>query len=248
MILTLHGTGAGTPGPDRSASAATATFSDGSVLLLDAGEGCARTMLRDGVDPGRITSVAVSHTHPDHWCGLPGLLMAWAVARRRGSVDLFLPEGTLEFFRSVQIQSMLFPEKIGFEPVYHELRPLDLPGGWRLVPFGTSHLDRVRELSSRYATCSRAVGYILSDGVRKIVMSQDLGAASDLDEAMDGADVVVCESAHVDPSTVLRAARDRGVGQVVFTHVPPGTVAFPDTFSGVEWKVAREGERIAVEP
>lgn len=247
MILTLHGTGAGTPGPDRGASATTARFSDDSLLLLDAGEGCARTMLRDGVLLDRISNVVVSHTHPDHWCGLPGLLMAWAVSHRRGTVDLHLPEGTLDFFRTVQIQSMIFPEKIGFEPRYHELSPLDLPDGWHLTLFPTSHLDRVRDLSTRYGTCVQAVGYIFTNGSRKIVMSQDVGSESDLDGVIDGAEIVICESAHIDPSSILRLARDRGVGRVVFTHVPPGAVAFPETFSEIDWSVARDGERIVTE-
>src|SRR5438105_4693890 len=101
MRLTLHGTGAGTPGADRSASALTARFNDGSVFLFDAGDNCTRTMLRDGIDLHRIEAVAISHLHPDHWCGLPALIQAWGVVDRERPVDIYVPDGTTGFFNTV---------------------------------------------------------------------------------------------------------------------------------------------------
>jgi ribonuclease Z len=242
MRLTLHGTGAGTPGADRTSSALTASFSDGSIFLFDAGDGCTRTLLRDGVDLHRIEAVAISHLHADHWSGLPGLIQAWGVFNRTRSVDIYLPDGTIDFFRSVQIHGYSFPERQSFEIHYHPLRAFDLREGWRVETFPTSHLKKVREFAESHHLPPTAFGYLLNNGERRIVLSQDLGSEADLKDVISGAELLICESAHVDLRAVLEMACNAGVGRVIFTHVPPGDVEWPEGFEGVEWSVAVEGE------
>jgi ribonuclease Z len=248
MRLTLHGTGAGTPGADRTSSALTATFSDGSHFLFDAGDGCTRVLLRDGVDLHRIKAVAISHLHADHWSGLPGLIQAWGVFNRTRPVDIYIPDGTIDFFRSVQIHGYSFLERQSFELRYHPLNTFDLHEGWRVETFQTSHLKKVRELAESHHLPQAAMGYLLSNGLRKVVLSQDLGSEDDLKDVISGAELLVCESAHVDLRGVLEMARDAGVGRVIFTHVPPGDVEWPEGGDGVEWSVAEEGEVVELVP
>jgi ribonuclease BN (tRNA processing enzyme) len=246
MLLTLHGTGAGSPNPDRLASAATLRFSDDSILLLDAGEGCSRAMRRDGVELERIERVTVSHMHADHWCGLPGLIVAWSIARRTAPVDIHLPAGMIPFFRSVLLHSFSFREKQNFDIHFHTLAPIDLPDGWSLSLFPTTHLDSVAGYAKAAGLEALAHGYLLRNGTRRIVLSADLGAQEDLDGVIDGAELLVCESTHLEPSELLAFARERGVARVVFTHLPPDGAAFPESFEGIEWGIAREGEMVEV--
>ena len=246
MLLTLHGTGGGAPNADRLASAASVRFSDGSIVLFDAGEGCSRALCRDGVDLLKIDRVLVSHMHADHWCGLPGLVTAWSIARRESAVDIHLPFGMIPFFQSVLVNSLSFAAKRSYTIHYHPLAPLPLPDGWSLSLFPTSHLDGVAELAAVEGLHARAYGYLLSNGRRRIVLSADLGAQEDLDGVIEDAELLVCESTHVDPAELLRFARDRSVRRVLFTHLPPGDAKFPESFEGMEWGVASDGERVEV--
>lgn len=243
MLLTLHGTGAGVPSADRSASALSATFADGSVVLFDAGEGCSRPMLRDGVDLDRITTVAISHLHPDHWLGLPNLVIVWAVNRRPGSVRILVPPGSEQLVRDILLRSYIFPEWLTTRLDVQALSAFDMPDGWRATPFATTHLAPYLELSRRYGNPPEAFGYLLQNGERRVVLSQDIGSVVDLEPHVAGAELLVCEAAHIDPLRVLELAADLSVARVVFTHVPP-VVSFPATFAGVRWSVASEGERI----
>ncbi len=244
MKLTFHGTGAGEPGGDRLASALSAQFSDGSILLLDAGEGCSRAMLRDGFDPGLIATVAISHMHADHWAGLPNLIMGWITRGRTSPVRIYVPPGTSAFFEHMLTISYMFRERFAFPLSISALAPCDLPGGWRLETFATSHLDGVREFSRRHGLSETAFGYRLLHDARRIVLSQDVGGAADLAEEMKGAELVVCESAHVKPVDILRMAREQGVARVIFTHVPPDGVHFPEQFDGVSWSMASDGYQV----
>jgi ribonuclease BN (tRNA processing enzyme) len=247
MQLTLHGTGAGSPNPDRLASAATLRFSDGSILLLDAGEGCSRAMRRDGIDLERITTVAVSHMHADHWCGLPGLVVAWSIVKRTSPVEIHLPEGMIPFFRSVLLHSFSFPEKRTVPLHFRRLAQLELPDGWSLSLFPTTHLDSVAELATAAGLTAKAFGYVLGNGKRRIVLSADLGAKEDLDGVIDDAELLVCESTHIIPTELLEFARERRVRRVIFTHIPIDGVEFPSRFEGIEWAVAKEGESLEVQ-
>lgn len=244
MILTLHGTGAGDPGGDRMASALTATFDDGSIVLFDAGEGCSRAMLRDGIDLMRIDAVAISHMHADHWAGMPNLLMAWSVNKRREPVVIYIPEGTADFFERILTISYNFRERLTYEVTYVTHRSFPLREGWSASTFATHHLDSVREFAEKHHVPTTAFGYLLTNGDRKIVLSQDIGGIDDLRGVIDDAELLVCESAHVEPREALDRARDARVRRVIFTHVPPTPPAFPDDFSGVEWSVASDGDRL----
>jgi ribonuclease Z len=247
MLLTLHGTGGGAPNPDRLASAATATFSDGSIVLLDAGEGCSRALCRDRVDIGRISRVLVSHMHADHWCGLPGLVTAWSIAKRESPVDIHLPFGMIPFFQSVLLSSLSFSAKRPYTIHFHPLAPLSLPDGWSLSLFPTTHLDSVAELAAAEGMHARAYGYVLAKGDRRVVLSADLGVQEDLDGVINNAELVVCESTHVEPEEMLRFARERSVRRLLFTHLPPADAKFPDSFDGIEWGVASDGEKVKIE-
>lgn len=244
MILTLHGTGAGEPSGDRLASALTARFSEGSAVLFDAGEGCSRAMLRDGVDLMDISTVAISHMHADHWAGLPNLIMGWAVAKRESPVHIHLPPKTGDFFELMLAIAYNFSERRRFTITHSTLSSFDLPDGWRAEIFPTTHLDSVKEYADMYDVADTAYGYRLLNGSRKIIFSQDIGSEEDLAIEMIGAELVICESAHVDPIRVLKMARERGVRRLVFTHVPPRAVSFPHTFDGIEWCIATDGYQI----
>ena len=142
MEIILHGTGAGTPSGNRGASAATFGFDSGDILLIDAGEGCSRAIIRDGRNLHKITTVVLSHMHADHWTGLPNLVMAWIIGRRETPVDLYLPPRSLHFFRSVLSNSWMLQKPLPFELRMSELQPLLLSEEWSLRPFRTSHLDK----------------------------------------------------------------------------------------------------------
>lgn len=247
MILTLHGTGSGDPGGDRFASALSLLFDDQSILLFDAGEACSRGMRRDGVDLNAIRTVAISHMHPDHWCGLPALWVAWMLARRSRPVDIHVPSGTIEFFRGVQLQSHAFPEKLPYEIRYHDLGTFDLPEGWIVDPVPTTHMEPARKLAARHGASQVAMSYILRNGSRRVVLSQDLGSIEDIRPSIASAELLVCEATHVDPRDLLSMARDAGVRRVLFTHIPPYGGAFPERFDGIHWSVASDGERIRLD-
>ena len=80
LTITLLGTAATMPLPDRALTAAVAECG-GHSLLFDCGEGTQTAARRAGVNLMKMDAVCLTHYHGDHIFGLPGLLLlAAAVA------------------------------------------------------------------------------------------------------------------------------------------------------------------------
>ena len=73
LTITLLGTAATMPLPDRALSTAFAACG-GHGLLFDCGEGTQAAARRAGVNLMRADTVCLTHYHGDHIFGLPGLL------------------------------------------------------------------------------------------------------------------------------------------------------------------------------
>lgn len=248
MLLKFHGTGAGDPAADRGASALTATFSNGSVALFDAGEGASRGMLRDHVDLLQLSTVAISHTHADHWCGLPGLLTALAVAKRTRPLVIRAHPVALRFLQQAALHSHLFPERLSFAIHWEPLSPFPLPDGWTCSPIPNTHARSVQDLASQHQVCAAAFSFLLRKrGTPGVCLSQDLGSEGDLRGSLEGCGLLVCESAHVSLENVVAMAAAAGVRRVVFTHIPPRGIDFPSSTPQLEVTVATDGLAVEVE-
>ena len=73
LTITLLGTAATMPLPERALTAAVAECG-GHSLLLDCGEGTQTAARRAGVNLMRADAICLTHYHGDHIFGLPGLL------------------------------------------------------------------------------------------------------------------------------------------------------------------------------
>ena len=78
LTITLLGTAATMPLPDRALTAAVAECG-GHSLLFDCGEGTQTAARRAGVNLMKMDAVCLTHYHGDHIFGLPGCCRRWAV-------------------------------------------------------------------------------------------------------------------------------------------------------------------------
>ena len=90
LTVTLLGTAATFPQPDRALSSA--VFSaNGRHILLDCGEGTQLALHRQHVSPMKITLIALTHYHGDHMLGLPGLLQTMDTMGRSAPLSITGP-------------------------------------------------------------------------------------------------------------------------------------------------------------
>lgn len=97
MKITMLGTGAALPDPERAQSAILVTLDNGKNYLFDCGEGATRQMVRANINPADVPWVFVSHLHYDHVCGLPFFVLSSWVFNREGGLKVFGPRGIKDF-------------------------------------------------------------------------------------------------------------------------------------------------------
>ncbi|HEX5922293.1 MAG TPA: ribonuclease Z [Baekduia sp.] len=70
-------------------------------VLIDCGEGTQRQLIRSVGLPD-LTEVFLTHSHTDHWLGLPGMLKSFDLRDRTAPLTVFGPPGTKALLDTVQ--------------------------------------------------------------------------------------------------------------------------------------------------
>lgn len=141
--ITLLGTSALVPLPDRALTAVALTCA-GHTILFDCGEGTQAAARKAGVSLMKADLIALTHYHGDHIFGLPGLLQTMCCLNRTEPLYITGPAGLKEElapilklagWTSYEIVLLPFPEE--------GLRLETLAKGWpseaKLTAFSTEH-------------------------------------------------------------------------------------------------------------
>lgn len=139
LTVTLLGTAATMPLPERALSAAVLECG-GRSLLLDCGEGTQAAARRAGVNLMRADAVCLTHYHGDHIFGLPGLLQTLGCQGRTRPLTIWGPEGMDQIAGPIRALAGPLPYPVAFCPLSG---PAELAPGWPagavLTPIPTRH-------------------------------------------------------------------------------------------------------------
>ena len=97
MKITMLGTGAALPDPNRGQSAILISTESGKHYLFDCGEGATRQMVRANINPADVGLVFLTHLHHDHISDFPYFVISSWMLDRHGSPIVLGPKGTKHF-------------------------------------------------------------------------------------------------------------------------------------------------------
>ena len=196
LTVTLLGTAATLPQPDRALSSAVFAVG-GRSILLDCGEGTQLALHRHHVSPMRIDLVALTHYHGDHILGLPGLLQTLGTMDRTQPLTITGPEeGHAPILAAILTLADELPYPVEFLPMpadglaLHTLHP-KWPLEATLTAFPTEHripsqgyrlhVGRMRRLYTDKATAMgipRHLWHVLQSGQSVTVNGRVIHPAS----------------------------------------------------------------------
>ena len=245
LTITLLGTAATMPLPDRALTAALAECG-GHALLFDCGEGTQAAARRAGVNLMKLDAICLTHYHGDHIFGLPGLLQTLGCQGRERLLTLYGPEGLGEVWPALRTLAGPLPYPV--RAVQLDTDPIDLttlssgwPAGAQLTPFRTRH--RVPSVGYRLElpragrfdpARARALGVpvqqwkLLQQGQSvlvkgrtvapaevlgaprrglSMVFSGDTAPCAALEQAAQGADLLICDATYALPEQEAQAAQ-----------------------------------------
>jgi ribonuclease BN (tRNA processing enzyme) len=250
--LTVLGSGTVAPSAERTAPAHWVT-AEPVRLLMDCGAGTLHRAAAFDLPWERVSHIAISHFHPDHWSELPLYLFAlrWATEPQRADrLELIGPHGLrrrLEILAQASGDWLIEPE---FPLTVTELSAGDsreLAAGVSLETCKTPHTDE-------------SLAYAVRSNEGRLVYTGDTGPSDDLARWADGCDLLLAECSlpderaidlHLTPRTAGALARRATARRLVLTHFYPvfgdadPAVLAAAEFDG-EITVAQDGSRFVV--
>jgi ribonuclease BN (tRNA processing enzyme) len=222
--ITILGSASGVPVPGRAHACFVLETEEGS-FLFDAGEGCAASLVRHGIDHHRIFHIFITHMHPDHVIGLPMLLQLMHLQSREIPLTVSLPAEAVESTRNYLGALYLFPGRLSFQLRLEPIRPNPIYRDDEVVvsAFQNRHLLGYREQIAEDELENQMQSYslvVLAAG-KKLYYSGDVGGAQDIREVLSEPDVVVTECMHLPPEELMELLAEKRVPRAVLTHVPP---------------------------
>jgi ribonuclease BN (tRNA processing enzyme) len=220
-------------------------------LLLDCGPGATHHMARFGVPWQRLTHVAVTHFHNDHFGDLPILLFALKHGVREPRREPLVILGPAGIEDRMERLAAAFGDHLrdpGFPLEVHALGPDDAVGGLALHTHPTPHTDE--SLAFRIEQEGRSLGY-----------TGDTGPSAALGAFFHGVDLLVAECSvpdeqamptHLTPASVAGLARAAQPGELLLTHIHPqlDRAVLPSLVRQAGWdgrlRVAQDGARLVV--
>ena len=252
MTLTLVTVGTGTVVPSATRGSPAHWVERGNLrLLLDCGAGTMHALARFHLAWERMSHIAISHFHPDHFGDLPALLFALRHATRRKDPLVILgPAGTVALFRRLA-------DGVGdwlLDPGY-PIGVLDVQTG---EPFPLGPEVTLDVHPTPHTAESVAIAVQAPEG--RLVYTGDTGPGDALARWAAGADILLSEcslpdedvlAGHLTPRSVGRLAQAAGVKRLVLTHFYP-QVEKVDAAAAVarEYQgpvtLARDGDRFEI--
>ncbi|MEW9550483.1 MBL fold metallo-hydrolase [Nonomuraea sp. NPDC050783] len=190
-------------------------------VLVDCGATSLTAMKAQGVDPGSVDAVVLTHLHGDHFGGLPFLVLDGQFSRRVRPLRVLGPPGTGA--RLTQAMETLFPGSSRVErrfPV--EVGELATDGTpTALGPLSVSAWQVVHECGAP------PLAVRVDDGRAAFAYTGDTEWTPALAEAARGASLLAAESYtydrpiryHLDYRTLREHAAELDAGRIVLTHM-----------------------------
>lgn len=142
ITVTILGTAATMPLPERALSSALLTC-NGRSVLFDCGEGTQTAARKAHVSLMKTDLIALTHFHGDHIFGLPGLLQTFGCLGRTEPLYITGPEGLENVMKPILQLSGTLPFPVNPVSLSEETRLSTVLPGWLpeayLLPFATEH-------------------------------------------------------------------------------------------------------------
>jgi ribonuclease Z len=195
LNITLLGTGTPVPLIERMGCSILVQAGDESILI-DCGRGAAQRINQTETHIKAVTTVLLTHLHYDHYIGVPDLWLTGWLYGRTHAMSVYGPPGTTNMIRHLSK---------AFEVDVHIRRDLDekfdpegaLISGNDIAPgfiYEKSGL-KIQSFEVDHYPVPDAMGYIVTYGKRKVVISGDTRYMPTMASIAKGADLLIHEVA-----------------------------------------------------
>jgi len=220
--ITFIGTSSGKATLNRNHSSL--LFSSGKYnLLVDAGDGISRALISNGINFNSINGILFTHLHPDHFSGLPALIVQMKMINRTEPLDVYIHDSLRNAVEEFLVKSYLLPERMGFEILYKTFRDNErsiISESFSFLARMNSHLSNLEKFKTKYLSLSLySASFLFEAGNKKVIYTADIGSKEDLFLFNDAVpDIFISETTHISQATILDNIISLNPGKICLTH------------------------------
>ncbi|MBA7493767.1 Ribonuclease BN [subsurface metagenome] len=190
----ILGSASGIPTKERFAASVYLEL-DGVSVLLDCGEPCSASLVRENINYNEIDPVFISHLHCDHVAGLPLLLQTMQLTSRKKPLELFVPceavEGLRKYLELVYLVEDVLPFTIDIKGIRDGI-VWENPG-IKISAFKNGHFNGfLSKLGKKFPeNLGESYSFLIETGTIKIAYSGDIAAIDELSGFSEGVDLFI---------------------------------------------------------
>ncbi|HEY6438218.1 MAG TPA: MBL fold metallo-hydrolase [Ignavibacteriaceae bacterium] len=208
MKLKFVGTSSGKASLNRFHSSLLLS-SENYNLLVDAGDGISRALLINNIDFDSINGIVFTHLHPDHFSGLPALIVQMKMMNRIKPLDIFIHQSLKDVVQEFLERTYLLPEKMKFEirfRIFEDNELVKISNDYSLIARKNSHLFQLEKYKVNHPSISLYSASLLFDiESKKIIYTADISSVEDLFLFREFiSDIFICEATHLEASILIQ--------------------------------------------
>ena len=222
MELTFIGTGSGKTGLNRFHTALVFN-SYGHKMLVDAGDGISKALLKQKIIYNEIDSILFSHYHADHFGGLTALITQMKLNERSSTLNIFTHRDLIKPIRYVLNFGYLFEDHLGFQLniipfdyntkiIINETIAIEARKNTHILDkynIGRSDIIKFHSSSFRFSIENLIVVY-----------TSDVGSPEDLLLFNDSdIDIFIMETTHTKTEDIIRVCEKIQPKEIYLTHI-----------------------------
>jgi ribonuclease Z len=192
-------------------------------LLVDTGDGITRALLHQKISFDIMNGILFSHLHPDHYSGLPSLILQMKISQRKEPLDIFCHESHSDFLKEFLYQSYIFEEKLGFKlnfKPFEQKKEVDVNAGLAFTAKQNSHLKHNVQLDKSGRLSFICSSFLIRVKGKNIFFTGDIGDFSDLFLFEEHKiDIMISEITHVSIEELLDSFRRLKPEKLLITHL-----------------------------
>lgn len=222
MKIKFIGTGSGKTSLKRFHSSFI-ILSDSFNLLVDAGDGISKALLKSDVSFDQIDGILFSHLHPDHFSGFAGLIVQMKLNNRKKPLRVCAHEKLSNVVQNFLYTSYLFEERMDFEIKYEEFKheeKFKINEDIRFLSRQNSHLDQYVKYDKEKKLNFICSSLLFNLKNKSVFYTGDIGSANDLYLFEDSKiQTIICETTHLEMSELLKCFNKLQPVEIFLTHL-----------------------------
>ncbi len=192
-------------------------------LLVEAGDGISKALLKSKVSFNKIDGIVFSHLHPDHYSGFAGLIVQMKLINRQKPLKIFIHEKLSDVLKNYLFSSYLFERKMDFEINYEKFKhneEIRVCDKIKFISRQNSHLDQYIKYDLKKELNFISSSFLFELGNRNIFYAGDIGSVNDLYLFEDKKiHIMICETTHLKLPELLNCFNILKPGEIFLTHL-----------------------------